>query len=62
MLKHFDGNGNHSFNTIAPNLPYLINTLVHELDHTFDLADTYVDKQNFSPPSTGGLKNTIDVP
>ena len=43
----------------APSLPYKINTLIHELGHVFDLDDTYVRNPNFSPPSTGGSRQTI---
>ena len=44
---------------IAPSLPYRIGTLLHELGHVFDLADTYVGNPSFSPPSTGGGAITI---
>ena len=43
----------------APSLPYRISTLLHELGHVFDLADTYVGNPSFSPPSTGGNYQTI---
>ena len=44
---------------LAPSLPYNTTVLLHELGHAFDLADTYVGNQSFSPPSTGGLPKTI---
>ena len=40
-------------------LPYAISTLLHELGHVFDLADTYIKDPAFSPPSTGGGAITI---
>ena len=43
----------------APSLRYDGSTLIHELGHTFDLADTYVGNPSFSPPSTGGNRKTI---
>ena len=46
-------------NVFAPHLPYHPHNLLHELGHVFDLADTYVGNLSFSPPSTGGLKETI---
>ena len=42
----------------TPSLPYHIGTLLHELGHVFDLADTYVGNLSFSLPSTG-YGNTI---
>ena len=41
------------------NLPYSDITLLHELGHAFDLADTYVDNPFFSPPSAGTYVRTI---
>ena len=41
------------------NLPYNISTLLHELGHAFDLADTYVGNLDFSPPSSGTYLRTI---
>lgn len=43
----------------APSLPYRISTLLHELGHVFDLADTYVGNWAFSHPSTGVSHGTI---
>ena len=43
----------------APLLSYSMNTLLHELGHVFDLADTYVGNPSFNPPSTGGGASTI---
>ena len=43
----------------SPSLPYAISTLLHELGHVFDLADTYVGNPSFSPPSTGDSSSTI---
>ena len=45
--------------TFTPSLPYRISTLMHELGHVFDLADTYVGNPSFSLPSTGSYGNTI---
>ena len=59
MLQFVKGRVAGSFRVISPDLPYLVSTLVHELGHVFDLADTYVDRERFSPPSTGGLKTTV---
>ena len=41
------------------NLPYSGITLLHELGHAFDLADTYVGNLGFSPPSSGTYLRTI---
>ena len=41
------------------NLPYSDITLLHELGHAFDLADTYVGNISFSPPSAGTYFLTI---
>ena len=41
------------------NLPYSVITLLHELGHAFDLADTYVGNIGFSPPSSGTYLRTI---
>ncbi len=41
------------------NLPYSDITLLHELGHAFDLADTYVDNPSFSPPNAGTYFRTI---
>ena len=41
------------------NLSYSDITLLHELGHTFDLADTYVGNRGFSPPSSGTYLRTI---
>ena len=41
------------------NLRYSANTLLHELGHTFDLADTYVGNISFSPPNAGTYLTTI---
>ena len=41
------------------NLSYNDITLLHELGHTFDLADTYVGNRGFSPPSSGTYLRTI---
>lgn len=41
------------------NLPYSDITLLHELGHTFDLADTYVGNISFSPPNAGTYRGTI---
>ena len=43
----------------TPSLRYLISSLLHELGHVFDLADTYVGNPSFSPASTGGGAITI---
>ena len=52
--------GNESTYTwITPTLPYYASTLLHELGHAFDLADTYVGNPSFNPPSTGGGGSTI---
>ena len=40
-------------------LPYDVSDLIHELGHVFELADTYVRNGSFSPPSTGGNRQTI---
>ena len=45
--------------SLTPSLPYSAFVLLHEIGHTFDLADTYVGNKGFSPPSTGGLPKTI---
>ena len=44
---------------VFDNLPYSDITLLHELGHTFDLADTYVGNRSFSPPSSGTYLRTI---
>ena len=44
---------------ITPTLPYRVITLLHELGHAFDLADTYVGNPSFSPASTGNSARTI---
>ena len=44
---------------ITPTLPYSVGSLLHELGHAFDLADTYRGNPSFSPPSTGSAGNTI---
>ena len=44
---------------ITPVLPYFIGSFLHELGHTFDLADTYVGNPSFSPASTGDSIETI---
>ena len=41
------------------NLPYGVITLLHELGHAFDLADTYVGNRGFTPPSSGTYLRTI---
>ena len=41
------------------NLSYSDATLLHELGHAFDLADTYVGNLSFSPPSSGTYLRTI---
>ncbi len=41
------------------NLPYSDITLLHELGHVFDLADTYVGNSGFTPPSSGTYLRTI---
>ena len=41
------------------NLPYSSLTLLHELGHAFDLADTYVGNIGFSPPNAGTYIRTI---
>ena len=41
------------------NLPYSDITLLHELGHAFDLADTYIGNPSFSPPSSGTYLRTI---
>ena len=43
----------------TPSLRYRISTLLHELGHVFDLADTYVGNPAISPPSTGDGNLTI---
>ena len=43
----------------TPTLRYRISTLLHELGHVFDLADTYVGNPSFNHPSTGESINTI---
>ncbi len=44
---------------ISPDLPYRLSDLLHELGHTFDLADTYVEEgRGESFVSTGNLSNT----
>lgn len=48
-----------SHRRIAPNLSYSSFALLHEIGHTFDLADTYVGNISFSPPSTGAAFDTI---
>ena len=49
----------HSMRVISPDLPYATDSLLHELGHVFHLADTYVGNIGFSPPSSGGLLETI---
>ena len=51
------GNGEKS--PVFGYLPYSRPVLLHELGHAFDLADTYVGNNSFSPPSTGGASDTI---
>ena len=58
LMKHVTGN-THSTRVISPDLPYPTDSLVHELGHVFHLADTYVGNIGFSPPSSGGLLETI---
>ena len=44
---------------ISPDLPYRLSSLLHELGHTFDLADTYAAaERGESFVSTGNLSNT----
>ncbi len=43
----------------TPSLRYRISTLLHELGHAFDLADTYVGNPSVSPPNTGSYSSTI---
>ena len=50
---------NHITPNISPSLPYSSVTLLHELGHTFDLADTYVGNISFPAPSTGAASDTI---
>ena len=46
---------------LTPDLPYLTVSLLHELGHAFDLADTYVKSGagKFGAPSSGGVTKTI---
>ena len=55
MLEKTNGRNSPMFG----NLPYSVLTLLHELGHTFDLADTYVGNIGFSPPSAGSSLLTI---
>ena len=41
------------------NLSYSLVSLLHEIGHAFDLADTYVGNLSFSPPSSGTYRITI---
>ena len=41
------------------NLPYSRITLWHELGHAFELSDTYIGNQSFSPPNAGTYVRTI---
>ena len=50
---------NHITPSLSPSLPYSSVTLLHEIGHTFDLADTYVGNISFPAPSTGGDPDTI---
>ena len=44
---------------ISPDLPYRLRSLVHELGHTFDLADTYTEEgRGESFVSTGNISST----
>ena len=43
---------------ISPNLLYTVDTIVHELGHAFELADTYVGSIP-GAPSTGNVAKTI---
>ena len=44
---------------ISPDLPYRLSSLLHELGHTFDLADTYAEEgRGESFVSTGNLSST----
>lgn len=43
---------------ISPELLYTIDTIVHELGHAFDLADTYVGSVS-GAPSTGNVAKTV---
>ena len=45
---------------LTPDLPYLTVSLLHELGHAFDLADTYKSNAGrFSAPSSGGVTKTM---
>ena len=45
--------------SISPDLPYRLSSLLHELGHTFDLADTYSEEgRGESFVSTGNLRST----
>ena len=58
-LIHMMERQNGKKSPIFGNLPYSEITLLHELGHTFDLADTYVGNLGFSPPSSGSYIGTI---
>ena len=55
MMEKANGQNSPTFG----NLPYNMSTLLHELGHTFDLADTYIGNLSFSPPSSGTYLRTI---
>ena len=49
-----------AYNTpVSPDLLYSIKSILHELGHAFDLADTYTGNPGFDPPNIGVESSTI---